>query len=521
MDYTVEDTIHLAFTTRAFATGVPTVLAGTPVVSAYEAASAVQITAGITLGVDHDSVVGLNLLTIVATGANGYEAGKDYNLVITTGTVGGVSVVGEVVGTFSLGRSAAAVDLANATDGLGAIKTVVDAIPTTAMRGTDSAATAAALATVDTVVDAIKLVTDLLPDAGALSDLALILADTNELQTDWANGGRLDLILDAIPTTAMRGTDSALLAASAPTNFGDLSISLTTGRVDIGSWLGTLPLTLSSQRVQAHVGGLTSAVSREIKAIQVTNINTLATQVSFTLVLGSADDDAYNGLLCLVTDAVTGTQKAIGIIDDYTGATKTVTLREDPGIFTMAGGDLVDILPISKDTLAILADTNELQTDWANGGRLDLLLDAVPTTAMRGTDSAATAAALATTQADTDDIQTRLPAALVGGRMSSDVGSIAGDANAALILEALMDGGFIAQVNDAAATTTAFATDGFTEATDDHFNGRLVTFLTGALKWQQTDITGYDALGGVQGSQELTVTALTEAPANNDFFVVH
>ena len=127
MDYTVEDTIHLAFTTRAFATGVPTVLAGTPVVSAYEAASAVQITAGITLGVDHDSVVGLNLLTIVATGANGYEAGKDYNLVITTGTVGGVSVVGEVVGTFSLGRSAAAVDLANATDGLGAIKTVVDA----------------------------------------------------------------------------------------------------------------------------------------------------------------------------------------------------------------------------------------------------------------------------------------------------------------------------------------------------------------------------------------------------------
>jgi len=35
----------------------------------------------------------------------------------------------------------------------------------------------------------------------------------------------------------------------------------------------------------------------------------------------------------------------------------------------------------------------------------------------------ATAAALATVQADTDDIQTRLPAALVGGRMDSNVGS--------------------------------------------------------------------------------------------------
>ena len=28
-------------------------------------------------------------------------------------------------------------------------------------------------------------------------EIAAILADTNELQTDWANGGRLDLILDA------------------------------------------------------------------------------------------------------------------------------------------------------------------------------------------------------------------------------------------------------------------------------------------------------------------------------------
>tara|TARA_R110002096_G_C14661910_1_gene728366 strand:+ start:51367 stop:52677 length:1311 start_codon:yes stop_codon:yes gene_type:complete len=121
-DRTVGDTFYIAFTTRAFATGVPTVLAGTPVISAYEDGSLTQITAGLTLGVDHDSVVGLNMITVVATGANGFESGKDYQLVITTGTVGGVSVVGEVVGQFSLGLSAAAVDLANGTDGLGAIK---------------------------------------------------------------------------------------------------------------------------------------------------------------------------------------------------------------------------------------------------------------------------------------------------------------------------------------------------------------------------------------------------------------
>lgn len=126
MDRTLEDTFYVMFTTRAFATGIPGTLGGSPVVSAYEDNSVTQITAGITLGVNHDSVTGLNLLTIVATAANGYESGKDYSLIITTGTVDSVSVVGEVVGEFSIGLSAAAVDLANATDGLGAIKAVVD-----------------------------------------------------------------------------------------------------------------------------------------------------------------------------------------------------------------------------------------------------------------------------------------------------------------------------------------------------------------------------------------------------------
>lgn len=56
-------------------------------------------------------------------------------------------------------------------------------------------------------------------DAGAL-DLDTKLANTNEVTVarmgalaDWINGGRLDLLLDAIPTTAMRGTDSAALAS--------------------------------------------------------------------------------------------------------------------------------------------------------------------------------------------------------------------------------------------------------------------------------------------------------------------
>jgi hypothetical protein len=42
-------------------------------------------------------------------------------------------------------------------------------------------------------------------DAQIKTDIDAILADTNELQTDWANGGRLDLILDTAAASAGSG----------------------------------------------------------------------------------------------------------------------------------------------------------------------------------------------------------------------------------------------------------------------------------------------------------------------------
>ena len=127
-DFTVGDTLYFHFTTRAFATGIPGTLGGTPVLKAYEDNSETGITAGVSVDVDRNSISGLNLATIVATGANGFEAGKQYSVVITTGTVDSVSVVGEVVASFSLSAEAAAVDLANGTDGLGALKTLIDTL---------------------------------------------------------------------------------------------------------------------------------------------------------------------------------------------------------------------------------------------------------------------------------------------------------------------------------------------------------------------------------------------------------
>lgn len=100
-DVRLGDTIDIKFTTRQIS-GAPTTLAGSPVISAYPANSVTQLTAGITLSVDFDSVTGLNNIRVVASGGNGYLTATNYELVITTGTVNSVSVVGECVGGFSI-----------------------------------------------------------------------------------------------------------------------------------------------------------------------------------------------------------------------------------------------------------------------------------------------------------------------------------------------------------------------------------------------------------------------------------
>ena len=95
-------TVIRKFTTRA-TTGVPTTLAGTPAVSIYKDGSTTQSTTGVTLTVDFDAVTGLNHVAI-DTSADGtfYANESKFYLVITAGTVGGTSVVGEVVGDFDL-----------------------------------------------------------------------------------------------------------------------------------------------------------------------------------------------------------------------------------------------------------------------------------------------------------------------------------------------------------------------------------------------------------------------------------
>lgn len=106
-DYALNTTFDFKFSTRAFATGVPTTLIGTPVVDIYEDNSVTQITGAETLTVDFDGLAGFHNLRIVATSGNGFGSGQSYSAVLIAGTVAGTSVANETLLNFTIEKQSA------------------------------------------------------------------------------------------------------------------------------------------------------------------------------------------------------------------------------------------------------------------------------------------------------------------------------------------------------------------------------------------------------------------------------
>ena len=323
-------------------------------------------------------------------------------------------------------------------------------------------------------------------------------------------------------------------------DYATLNFGFTTRNVQ---GAGSPPFTLVSGAISVYAGSSTTQSTAGI---------TLA-----------ADFDGVTGLNNVLIDLSSDAFYATGA--DYHAVITTGTVNS----ISVVGEVVAHFSIENRHTAAIV-------NDWTNGGRLDTLLDAIPTTAMRGTDSAALASvvgALDDGAADGDpttgdtvmqytkqlinllagaagivanpseqapgngvnifeilnaihtDTSTtldgRIPAALVGGRMDSNTSAIAGSADSAVNLDASAEQIIPATVdtgtNSHTPTTTEFQADTITEATADHFNGRIVVFRSGVLAGQATDITDYVAVGGIG---QFTVTALTEAPSNNDTFVI-
>ena len=99
---TVGSTLYGVFNTSDLA-AAPITLAGTPLVRVYKNSSTTEDDSGITLTTDFDSRTGLHHWAI-DTSADGtfFAAGGEFFVVVTQGTVDGVSVVGKCVAQFSL-----------------------------------------------------------------------------------------------------------------------------------------------------------------------------------------------------------------------------------------------------------------------------------------------------------------------------------------------------------------------------------------------------------------------------------
>jgi hypothetical protein len=110
-DFQKSGSIYLYFNTVGTTGEAATISSGT--ITAYEDGSATQFTSGITFDNDFDSVTGFHQIIIDLTDSN-FEVGKTYTLVLSAGTVGALSVVGRIVGSFSVERYATAEDITGA-----------------------------------------------------------------------------------------------------------------------------------------------------------------------------------------------------------------------------------------------------------------------------------------------------------------------------------------------------------------------------------------------------------------------
>lgn len=419
-DIRLGDTIDVKFNT--FDTdGAPITLAGTPAVAAYVGNGTTEITAGITLTVDFDSRTGCHNLRVVASGGNGFAAGTNVSLVITQGTVDGVSVVGAEIGSFSIENRSAFSVVGNGTYGNSALKSLIDTVDDYL-----DTEVAAILAAVDTEVAAIKAKTDNLPsDPADASDIASSFSTVN---------GTLSTISGLVAASAIR---SAVGLASA---------NLDTQLTAIDDYLDT------------EVAAILAAVDTEVAAIKAKTDN-----------LPSDPADA--------SDIASSFSTVNSTLSTISGLVAASAIRSAVGL---ASANLDTQLTAIDDYLdtEIAAILAAVDTEIAS------ILSAVDT------------------EVGAIKVVTDALGATAAGRLKL---------SAETMLPGTVDtAGF-------SPTTTEFEADDITEATADHFNGRIVIFTSGALQYQATDITDY-ALATGRG--HFTVTALTEAPANDVTFII-
>ena len=188
-----------------------------------------------------------------------------------------------------------------------------------------------------------------------------------------------------------------------------------------------------------------------------------------------------------------------------TGSTFTLVLTAGTVSGTSVNGYVVDGFTLGR-TAALKPTTagrkldvsagGEAGIDWANVGSPTTVVGLSGTTVKTATD----------VETDTADIQTRLPAALVSGRIDASVGAMAaGTVTAAAIATGAIDADAVAadaatEIRSLASgtadsgTTTTMVDAARTEADTDYWLGQIIVFTSGTLAGQARLITAFDAV---------------------------
>ncbi len=328
-DFRLGKTFDVKFTTIN-SSGVPTTLAGSPAVAAYPDNSTTEITAGITLSVDFDARTGLHNVRVVASSGNGYATATNYALALTAGTVDGTSVVGYVVGHFSIeNRSALMPTAADRTfdvssTGEGGVDWANVGSPTTSL-----ALTGTTIANLTNAPTAGDLTATMKASVNAEVDTALADINLNKLITITGS------VNDTGATTTQFITN---LASSTDDFYADMVLIFTSGALAgqpriITNYVGsTKTVTFDEATTSAPANGVTFA----IVSLHAHNDTQIATSVwtngTRTLSsLGFAFSSGDFGAGCisanaLAADTITDAKVASDVtIASVTGAVGSVT----------------------------------------------------------------------------------------------------------------------------------------------------------------------------------------------------
>lgn len=366
---------------------------------------------------------------------------------------------------------------------------------------------------------------------------------TTELQSGLATAANLATVAGYIDTEIgdiQSRLPAALVGGRMDSSTGAMAANVVTaaavadGAIDRATFAADTGLvSIRSNTAQA---GAATTITLDASASAVTDFykNALIVLTGGTGVGQGRYCTAYNGTTKVATVATWATNPdvtstfAIIAADAIVGATAptAVQVADEVQTRTIAAVTVVNGLAANVITAAATAAdfTTEIQAGLATAAALTVIDDFLDTeiAAIKAvTDALPNAGALTTIQADLDNIQTRIPAALVGGRMDADLGAIGASTTALTAFKRAVQGNVIGTVG-AASTTTSIVTSAVTPATSvaDQLKGRILVFAddttTAALRGQATDITASSA----SATPTLTVTALTTAPVSGETFTI-